>query len=92
MESLIQLAIVLVGTGAFWTYLHSKDKQRQEAHEALTTRLMEEVQRLERKVDQLLKEKEELLGLVSALRVELATNKIPQPAVKKAVKNAKKEA
>ncbi len=39
-EAFIQFAIVLVGTGAFWSYLNSKDQQRQAAHEALTSRLM----------------------------------------------------
>ncbi len=91
MESFIQLAIVLVGTGAFWTYLHNKDKQRQDAHEALTTRLLQEVQRLESKVDQLLKEKEELIGLVTTLKVELATVK-PATAAKKVAKGQNKAA
>jgi hypothetical protein len=81
MESIIQMAIVVLSTGAFWTYLHSKDKQRQEAHDQLTELLMSEVKKLEGKVDKLLRDKEELLTMISDLKIQLHSNNIV-PVVK----------
>jgi uncharacterized protein YlxW (UPF0749 family) len=81
MESIVQVAIVVLSTGAFWTYLHNKDKQRQEAHDKLTELLMSEVKKLEGKVDKLLKDKEELLTMISDLKIQLHSNNIV-PVVK----------
>ena len=89
MESIIQVAIVVLSTGAFWTYLHNKDKQRQQAHDKLTELLMSEVKKLESKVDRLLKDKEELLGMISDLKIQLHTNNIT-PVVKTAAKTTRK--
>jgi hypothetical protein len=81
MESIVQVAIVVLSTGAFWTYLHNKDKQRQEAHDKLTELLMSEVKKLEGKVDKLLRDKEELLTMISDLKIQLHSNNIV-PVVK----------
>jgi uncharacterized protein YlxW (UPF0749 family) len=81
MESIVQVAIVVLSTGAFWTYLHNKDKQRQEAHDKLTELLMSEVKKLEGKVDKLLRDKEELLSMISDLKIQLHSNNIT-PVVK----------
>jgi hypothetical protein len=81
MESIVQVAIVVLSTGAFWTYLHNKDKQRQEAHDMLTNLLMSEVKKLEGKVDKLLRDKDELLSMISDLKIQLHSNNIV-PVVK----------
>lgn len=89
MESILQVAIVVLSTGAFWTYLHNKDKQRQQAHDKLTELLMSEVKKLEGKVDKLLKDKEELLAMISDLKIQLHTNNIT-PVVKTPARSSKK--
>lgn len=89
MESILQVAVVVLSTGAFWTYLHNKDKQRQQAHDKLTELLMSEVKKLEGKVDKLLKDKEELLTMISDLKIQLHTNNIT-PVVKTPAKTARK--
>jgi hypothetical protein len=88
MESIVQVAIVVLSTGAFWTYLHNKDKQRQEAHDQLTELLMSEVKKLEGKVDKLLRDKEELLTMISDLKIQLHSNNIV-PVVKPPVKRTR---
>ncbi len=85
MESIVQVAIVVLSTGAFWTYLHNKDKQRQEAHDKLTELLMSEVKKLEGKVDKLLRDKDELLTMISDLKIQLHSNNIV-PVVKTSAK------
>jgi uncharacterized protein YlxW (UPF0749 family) len=89
MDSILQVAIVVLSTGAFWTYLHNKDKQRQQAHDQLTELLMSEVKKLEGKVDKLLKDREELLTMISDLKIQLHKNNIT-PVVKAPAKTARR--
>ena len=89
MDSILQVAIVVLSTGAFWAYLHNKDKQRQDAHDKLTELLMSEVKKLESKVDRLLRDREELLTMISDLKIQLHSNNIT-PVVKAPAKTTRR--
>ena len=82
-EELLPIIIALVGSAGLWKYLSQKathaheeaskkDDQRAEFNETLKT----QVQSLDKKVDKLLAEKDDLLNAIADLRAELAESRV----------------
>lgn len=79
LEELTPIMIALAGSAGLWGYLSTKAKQnhermlRQESQSAeFNETLKEQVESLNKKVDKLVVEKEELLNAIADLRAELA--------------------
>jgi chromosome segregation ATPase len=78
-EAIAPIIIALVGSAGLWGFLSNRSKQEHERRmkqdntsAEFNETLKEQVERLGKKVDQLVLEKEELLKAIADLREELA--------------------
>jgi len=72
MELILPLAIALVGSAGFWSFINMKEKTKAAATTAYQDTMKEQVDRLAIKLDEYSNDKEELLREIAMLRAELA--------------------
>ena len=75
LEHIITLAVALIGSAGFWSFVSMREKARRDANSEYQNTLKYQVDRLAEKLDDKTEQIEQLLGEIAELRSDLATAK-----------------
>ncbi len=75
IEHIITIAVALVGSAGFWSFISMREKQRRDANAEYQTTLKTQVDRLADKLDDKTIQIEELLKEIAELRSDLSAAK-----------------
>ena len=75
IEHIITIAVALIGSAGFWSFMSMREKQRRDANSEYQATLKQQVDRLAGKLDEKTDQIEQLLGEIAELRSDLSTAK-----------------
>lgn len=75
LEHIITIAVALVGSAGFWSFMSMREKQRRDANAEYQSTLKTQVDRLAGKLDEKTAQIENLLKEIAELRSDLSTAK-----------------
>lgn len=76
LEHIITLAVALVGSAGFWSFISMREKNKREASAEYQDTLKHQVSRLSDRLDQKTEQIEELLQEIGRLRADLSAAQV----------------